>query len=379
VRRLRVPLPWRMGPLAVMMVTAAGGLPARAAVKVTPGQELIYSGSAELKVTNPAGQSQTISGPVKISALATEADPSKGYAVILLRSFQPGQVAGQPKLPADSGLTTLRYGADLTPSGAPEGPSGASPVSALLQALRVPLAPRAELKAGDEWRQSEALPAMPPRPVELVYTVAGATKVGDRNCTRIEKKLAQPLPFKLDLGNPAGPGGQTLSLTDYGQTLCVDPDTGQVVSDQLHQTAQVTGGPQPVTLSLNAAVTLQETRQLSETELASRVKQAAAIGRVREALGSLQPGADNKKALAKAGKEAAAFHQEFPNSPYAPVVARLDEIRGQIQAQIEKEGRLSGLKGAPAPPFALKSLAGAEKTLAAYRGKIIVLNFFANW
>jgi hypothetical protein len=377
VRRLRVPLKWGVGLLAVMLVTAAGGLPAPAAGKITPGQEFSYSGTAELQVTNPAGKVQTIAGPVKISALDTEADPAKGYAVILLRSFQPQSAAGQPNLPADIGLTTVRYGADLAPSGAPEAPTG--PISAVLQVLRVPLAPRAELKAGDEWRQSEVLPAMPPRPVELIYTVAENTKVGDRSCTRIEKKLAQPLPFKLDLGNPQNPGGQTLSLTDYGQTICVDPDTGQVVSQQLHQTAQVTGGPQPVTLSLHAAITWQQTRQLPADELASRVKQAAAIGRVREALSSIRPGADNKKALAAARQEVAAFRQAFPNSPYAPVVARLDAIRGQIQAQIDKEGRLASLKGAPAPSFALKSLAGPEKTLGAYRGKIIVLNFFANW
>src|SRR5690242_9527078 len=90
VRQVQTRLQWRMGLLAVLVVTSAGGLPARAAVKVTPGQEFIYAGTAEMKVVNPAGQSETLSGQVKISALNTEADPSKGYAVILLRSFQPG-------------------------------------------------------------------------------------------------------------------------------------------------------------------------------------------------------------------------------------------------------------------------------------------------
>jgi hypothetical protein len=364
-----------------MAAATASGLPARAAVKVTPGQEFVYSGTAELKVINPSGGAETLSGAVKLSALNAGADPSTGFTVILLRSFEPAQAAGQPPLAASSELTTVRYGADLSPSGAPEAPTGSSPMSALLQALRVPLAPRAELKAGDEWRQTEALPSLPARPVELIYTVAGDTKVGDRNCTRVEKKLAQPLPFKLDLGTPQNlaQGSPTLSLTDYGQTICVDSETGQVVSEQLHQSAQVMGGTRPVTLALSAALTLQQTLQLSDTELASRVKQAAAINRVRESLSSLRPGADNKKALAAAKQEAAAFHREFPNSPYAPVVSRLDEIRRQIQAQVDIEERLASLKGGPAPSFTLKSLAGPEKTLAAYRGKIIVLNFFANW
>jgi peroxiredoxin len=51
----------------------------------------------------------------------------------------------------------------------------------------------------------------------------------------------------------------------------------------------------------------------------------------------------------------------------------------RFRPEAEKEVRLRGLKGARAPGFTLKNLAGKEETLAAYRGKIILLNFFANW
>jgi peroxiredoxin len=371
VKRWRAPTQWGWISLAMIALTASVSMPARAAVKVAPGQEFLYTGTATWKVAGTGGQAQTVDGPVKISALVTEADPAKGYAVIVMRSFNPAAKAGQPSIPPEVALDTTRYGADLAASGPPDRPAG--PVSAVIQMLRIPLTPRAELAAGQTWRQTEQLLAMPPHPLEIIYTVAGDAKVGDRTCTKIEKKLAQPLPFKQD----AGP--QSLALTDYGQTLCVDPETGQVVSGQLHQEVQISAGPQKATLDLSAEVSLQQTRQLSTDELATRVKQAAALDHLQHTLFTFGPDADNKKVVADAGHEAAAFHKQFPDSPYAPLLTRLDDIRGKMQAQIDREGRLPGLKGTAAPGFALKTLAGKQQTLGAYRGKIVLLNFFASW
>jgi peroxiredoxin len=371
VRRWRVPTQWGLGSLGVMTLIAVSGMPAGAAVKVAPGQEFLYTGTATWKVTATGGQGEIVAGPVKISALVTEADPAKGYAVIVMRSFSPEAKAGQPQIPAEVELDTTRYGADLAPTTPPGRPTG--PLSAVIQLLRVPITPRADLKPGQEWRQAEQLAAMPPHPLEIIYTVAGDAKVGDRTGTKIEKKLAQTLPFKQEMGP------QSLDLTDYGQTLCVDPETGQVLSGQLHQEAQVSTGQQKATLALSADVSLQQTRQLSTDELATRVKQAAALDHLQHTLFSFGPDTDNKKVVADAGREAAAFRKQFSNSPYAPLLARLDDIRGQMQAQVEREGRLPGLKGTPAPAFTLKSLSGKQQTLEAYRGKIVLLNFFASW
>lgn len=44
----------------------------------------------------------------------------------------------------------------------------------------------------------------------------------------------------------------------------------------------------------------------------------------------------------------------------------------------EKRG-FAPQKGAEAPPFRLTSLAGDEVDLASYRGKVVVLNFWATW
>ena len=57
------------------------------------------------------------------------------------------------------------------------------------------------------------------------------------------------------------------------------------------------------------------------------------------------------------------------------VAQALNQTRGEAG----KEARLQGLKGQPAPEFKLKDLDGKERTLGAYRGKLILLNFFASW
>ena len=74
-------------PVIVALVVAAIH-PAGAALKISAGQELIYSGTASWKINGTAGQSQTITGPIRFSALVTEADPAKGYSVVRMRRFQ---------------------------------------------------------------------------------------------------------------------------------------------------------------------------------------------------------------------------------------------------------------------------------------------------
>jgi peroxiredoxin len=214
---------------------------------------------------------------------------------------------------------------------------------------------------------------MPPNPLEVVYTVTGDAKVGERSGLKIEKKLAQTLPFKQEVG------GRTVTLTDYVETITVDPESGQVLADQLHQKLEIAVGPQKLSLDFAGGANLQEARQLSADEMASRVKQAEVIEHLQSNLFTFRPNDEGKKVLANAAKEAAAFRGQYANSPYAPALAHLEEIRTQIQAELDRQDRLPGLKGSPAPAFALKSLAGAQQTLAAYKGKIVVISFFASW
>lgn len=371
MKRARMPALRALGSAMAVGWAVAAALPAGAAVKLAAGQELIYSGTGEWKMANVGGPSQNITGPVKLSAVVTETDAAKGHAIILMRDFQPKVEAGQPGFPPEASVGTLRYTADLTVT--PTSSFPGSPIAAVLQSLSAPLSPQPELKMGQEWRRKEVLPAMPPPAVEVVYTVTGETKVGDRTALKIEKKLAQALPHKQPLG--AG----TLELTDYGQTINVDPATGIVLSEEVRGKARLAAGERQATLDYKATVSLTETRQLSPADLAARVKQAATIDRVQRAIFGADPGADRKQALAEASKELEAFRKEHTSSPYTPALARLEGILGQVRAQAEREAAMDSLKGKPAPAIALKDLAGKEHTLGAYRGKIILLNFFASW
>jgi hypothetical protein len=119
-------------------------------------------------------------------------------------------------------------------------------------------------------------------------------------------------------------------------------------------------------------VALKETRQLSAGELAVRIRQAEAIAQVERAAFGEEPDVDRKKRLQQAQQAIAQFRRDHPANVYASALT-------PIETYLEPEARRLALQDEPAPAFRLKDLAGKEQTLAAYRGKLILLNFFASW
>jgi len=200
---------------------------------------------------------------------------------------------------------------------------------------------------------------------EVVYTVVEETKINGRNCVRIEKK--PKLPFMK-----SETGDSSVAVTDYAGSLCVDRETGLTVSDEWRASVLYTAGKIQARVDAGAALKLKETRQISAGEVASRVKQAEAFSRVEEAVFDADPKADHKQRIEAAEQAITRFRRDYPASPYAPALAT-------IAAYLEPEARRLALQGGPAPPFRLASLAGQEQTLAAYRGKLILLCFFASW
>ena len=149
-------------------------------------------------------------------------------------------------------------------------------------------------------------------------------------------------------------------------------------------------GKEEWALESSAAIRLQEPRQLSPAELASRLRQAEAIHNAEETLHRIQNhrapqearlwgSSEDLKALDEAARTLADFPRQFPNSPYAPAIGPVAQALNQTHGEAGKEARLQALKGRPAPEFKLKDLDGKEQTLGAYRGKLILLNFFASW
>lgn len=258
----------RCGLVAASGLLSAGVASVWAAPKLTPGQEFVYAGTERSAARGPLEWQWDFR--VRLSALVTKADPGRGYEVVLTERRELKQKPGERKYPVQVQVTTVRYAPDLKPA---LPPGSVRPP--------VPLAPRAELKAGQEWRQSEAVPLLALSPaLPVTYTVVRETKVDGRTCLEIEKKPAQPLPLIEHRQRGVGP---THELTDYGQTLCVDPVTGIVQSATTHAHARSTLAELYGSFEFADALSLVKARQLSPTDLAARIREANARLRAQKA------------------------------------------------------------------------------------------------
>src|SRR5712692_1651700 len=75
----------------------ACAVPAAGAVKVTPGQEFVYTGRVMWKKIVAGRPAEMLQGPVRLTALVTKADPAKGYSVVVMSAVQPEAGQGQAR------------------------------------------------------------------------------------------------------------------------------------------------------------------------------------------------------------------------------------------------------------------------------------------
>jgi hypothetical protein len=357
----------------VALVLMAAVRPAPAAEKLSAGQEFVYTGTLEQRQLQTNMPAVTYRAPVRLSALVTEADPAKGYTVILMPEIRPQK----PPSPADAQpfaeVSIQRFRPDLNSAPGPERPPRpvlGGPLSSLLWNRPIPFyastpASRADWRVGQSWWTIEPVVfAGLPTP-EVTFTVVGETKANGRNCVRIEKK-PKTIPVKNEVGD------HSITLTDYAGLLLVDRATGLTVRDEWRAGILYTAGTLEARVDARAALALKETRTLSAAEVAARVKQAGAFVRVEDAAFDADPKADRKQQIDAAEEAIARFRREYPASPFAAAVTT-------IAAYLQPEARRLALLGGPAPPFQLEDLTGHEQTLASYRGKLILLCFFASW
>jgi hypothetical protein len=393
--------------LAAAVLAAACALPAAGAIRLTQGQEFLYTGTAEWRET-PAGRPPAIHrGAVRVTVLVTQADPDHGYAAIVMRAVQPVMEKGQARLAGYGDLTAARWRADLSRDYAWPGHIPQDPLGNLIQVLDVPLGPSDYLKvaaqpgagilnpAGRRWLADDHHPALLSAGFWVLYQVAGGTKVGDRTCVVIGKRLGRRVPAEFASQFPGGRNlrpprrefaeGYFEELTGYGETLTIDPVTMEVLSQKLHARRRQVLGKERITLDLSAAITLRQIQQLAPAELASRVRQAEILGRVEQAATytfqaathTLSP--KEPRVLEEAAQTLAAFRKEFPGSPYTAAIPPIEASLTQLRREAHEEARLQAIKGTRAPDFALKNLEGKEETFGTYRGKLVLLNFFASW
>jgi hypothetical protein len=365
-------LRWARTVLSLLALMGAAQDAMGAGTRVAPGQEFVYSGTAEWKQSVTGHPETTISGPVQISALVTEVTPAGGYKVVLMRTAQP-TLAGRTGLPPVAEVAIVRFGADWGAGPLSSRSSLSGSLGSVLRLASVPFSPRLEIPAGRKWNTLESLPELVPKPLELAYTVVGKTSVGGRNCLKVDRNVAQALPLTVDLG----PLKRT--LTDFHGTLDMDPATTQVVREEWQADVRQVYNEQESRLSLKLAVMLQQTRKLPAEELASRVAQAEALDKLQARVFSRRSNADTAGWADEATRMLTAFREQFPSSPYAAALPPLEKYVTSARSYAERDARLQAMKGGPAPEIQVKNLAGEEQTLGAYRGKLILLNFFASW
>ena len=130
--------------IAASALALACCLPASGAVKVTPGQEFVYTGRAMWKKVEAGRPAEVLQGPVKVTALVTKADPAKGYSVIVTRAVQTEARKGQPRAAGYADLMMGEWRADLLHASAWPGHITQDTLGELTQELEVPFAPRAD-------------------------------------------------------------------------------------------------------------------------------------------------------------------------------------------------------------------------------------------
>src|SRR5260370_39701280 len=124
---------------AVLVLACA--LPAAGAVKVTPGQEFIYTGRVMWKKIVAGRPAEVLQGPVRLTALVTKAGPAKGYSVVVMSAVQP-EAGKEPARPAGyADLTMSEWHADLSHASAWPRHITQDTLGELIQELEVPFAP----------------------------------------------------------------------------------------------------------------------------------------------------------------------------------------------------------------------------------------------
>jgi hypothetical protein len=97
-----------------------------------------------------------------------------------------------------------------------------------------------------------------------------------------------------------------------------------VLSHELHASQRQSLAKGHLVQELHLSLVLQETRKLPPAQLEARVKQAEALDHIQKTLFAFRPDFDLKKAQGEARKEIQTFRWQFPNSPYAPALDRLE-------------------------------------------------------
>jgi hypothetical protein len=227
--------------------------------------------------------------------------------------------------------------------------------------------PVAQLKDGSSWTSKERIFLRADLLGEVRYQVTGKEKVGESECWVLTRTLLKPVVLQPEQG---------AQVNKVADKLWVDAKSGLVRQIQRETELQIQQG-RTLTATLN--LTLKGTKKLESDEFNQRLKELEAIKAIHKKVGTTVMMSPTKEKLDDAEKALNEFVQRFKDSPYTAHVQMWQRIVQIIRQRLEKEEQRSELIGKEAPDFELTSLDGKKVRLSSYRGKVVVLNFFAHW
>ena len=246
------------------------------------------------------------------------------------------------------------------------------PIALAPTLVGLPVAFTAIPKPGEEAREQFRLLGYPGLvQLNAIRRVTGSERIGARECLVVERQLADPLPVKI----PEGP--LFAVIEGFSEKLWIEAATGVLVRYEGRMIAKLgaDGGEQTVEIEFRLA--LAGVKRLPPAETRTRRQHALTLQTTERQIAQLADAPDRAAATARLRTRLRDFQRRYPNSPYREVARR--QLAALQEEQPPPARRVANLLGKPAPELRLKDLEGKERTLADFRGKIVILNFFASW
>lgn len=329
------------------------------------GMELRYEGEAKVQTAGRA-----LSTKVFVNDLVVGVSENQTVTVASLRVFQP-QVEGQ-QIPQAAALRFL----SVTNSGDEE----AVPIEQLLSEspplgfigqfttlLPVYFLPTKQLKENNSWTTKERVIIRADLLGEIRYQVVGREKVDGTDCFVVNRTLLKPVILQPEQG---------AQISKISDRLLVDANSGLVRQIQRETHIQIREGQVVVS---QLSLTLKGAQKLDSTAFNQRLEELEAVKEIHKKVGVpvlLKP---TKEKLDEAEKALDEFTHRFKNSIYASHIRTWQQLVQLVRQRVEQEEKQTGFIGKEAPDFELTSIDGKKVRLSSFRGKVVVLNFFAHW
>lgn len=339
--------------------------------ELQPGEEFRYTGEC---VITTIGQ-QTPDYRAQLSEIATVAAQDKqGQRVLRFRMadslpMQPGM----PAPPSDVEIWSCR--ADPEASMRPS-PTKLTPGLDMVDCLSLPqpLGPPdgtavpalAELPVFNQSQMSHV-------PIYVRRKSLGMESILGRSCIHFERVCATTLPVALSVS------GQLLA---YHDQFWIDRSSGILVKYEGTATLRGIAGVGTSQQRITNTLSLASVKTLALSELRQRAAQEHALETIAKSADSealISSDQADPSILEAAQAQLAHFSSDAPASPYLPAAHSLEAQVQHALASVRLTRKQALLVGQPAPDVTLQDLNGRKRALTEYRGKIVLLTFFASW